>query len=382
MREQIEAYVNGLFADAALTIRNAEVLQEILQHALDRYDDLLAAGKPEQAAYDEAVSGIGDVSELYEHKPAEGTKTPQAFPAPPDRPDPTPAAPAKKKKLPGWAIALICAGAALFVLAALSLAVLGLLKPTVGGYTYDHAGSYETLARTGFGSGEQTDPAAAGLDGIDEIEIHWLSGSVYLAESDTDRILLQEDYTGDNDDYRMRYAVQDGRLVIQPCRSRASTIGLPEKTLTVFLPKTLTLDEVTVETVSADVELLGGQTGELCVTTTSGGILGPGIRAESYTFGTVSGGVRLSSLPADGSSIECESVSGDMSLSCAACPKDVELDSVSGSLTLTLPAGSQYSLVFDSVSGQAITTGFTPGSGASCSISAETVSGDLELRAP
>ena len=52
MREQIQAYVNGLFADAALTIRNAEVQQEILQHTLDRYDDLIAAGKSEQEAYD------------------------------------------------------------------------------------------------------------------------------------------------------------------------------------------------------------------------------------------------------------------------------------------------------------------------------------------
>ena len=70
MREQIKVYVNGLFKDAALTIRNAEVQQEILQHTLDRYDDLIAAGKSEQEAYDEAVGGIGDVSELYEHKQA------------------------------------------------------------------------------------------------------------------------------------------------------------------------------------------------------------------------------------------------------------------------------------------------------------------------
>ena len=43
MREQIKVYVDGLFKDAALTIRNAEVQQEILQHTLDRYDDLIAA---------------------------------------------------------------------------------------------------------------------------------------------------------------------------------------------------------------------------------------------------------------------------------------------------------------------------------------------------
>lgn len=72
MREKISVYVDELFSDAALTIRNAEVQQEILQHTLDRYDDLIAAGKSEQEAYDEAVGGIGDVSELYEHKQAAG----------------------------------------------------------------------------------------------------------------------------------------------------------------------------------------------------------------------------------------------------------------------------------------------------------------------
>ena len=126
MREQIQAYVNGLFADAALTIRNAEVRQEILQHTLDRYDDLVASGKPEQEAYDEAVAGIGDVSELYEHKPAEkqaeAPKSARDFPAPPAAPYAAPAAPAKKKKFPGWAIALICAAVVLLAVLVLNFA--------------------------------------------------------------------------------------------------------------------------------------------------------------------------------------------------------------------------------------------------------------------
>ena len=36
MKEQIEAYIDSLFAGAALTVRNAELRQEILQHTLDR----------------------------------------------------------------------------------------------------------------------------------------------------------------------------------------------------------------------------------------------------------------------------------------------------------------------------------------------------------
>ena len=118
MREQIKVYVDGLFKDAALTIRNAEVQQEILQHTLDRYDDLIAAGKSEQEAYDEAVGGIGDVSELYEHKQAAEKPKKRDFPAPPT-PDAVSTAPqsGRKKKLPGWAIALICVGVAAAILA-------------------------------------------------------------------------------------------------------------------------------------------------------------------------------------------------------------------------------------------------------------------------
>lgn len=101
MREKISVYVDELFSDAALTIRNAEVQQEILQHTLDRYDDLIAAGKSEQEAYDEAVGGIGDVSELYEHKQAAEEPKKRDFPAPPT-PDAVSTAPqsGRKKKLP------------------------------------------------------------------------------------------------------------------------------------------------------------------------------------------------------------------------------------------------------------------------------------------
>ena len=69
MREQIKVYVNGLFKDAALTIRNAEVQQEILQHTLDRYDDLIAAGKTPEAAYRLAIMGIGDINEILGRAP-------------------------------------------------------------------------------------------------------------------------------------------------------------------------------------------------------------------------------------------------------------------------------------------------------------------------
>ena len=66
MREQLEQYVNLLFAGAA----DAEdIKQEILQNTLDRYDDLVAQGKVPEAAYRLAIAGIGDINEILGTKP-------------------------------------------------------------------------------------------------------------------------------------------------------------------------------------------------------------------------------------------------------------------------------------------------------------------------
>lgn len=384
MREKISIYVEGLFSDAALTIRNAEVQQEILQHALDRYDDLIAAGKSEQEAYDEAVGGIGDVSELYEHKQAAEKPKKRDFPAPPT-PDAVSTAPqtGRKKKLPGWAIALICVGVAAAILALnfAGQAAFGVLRAGER-YIYDNANSYEMLDRSGFGSGEQSATASEPLIDITEIEIHWLTGDVYLVESDTDGVTFQEDYTGSNEDYRMRYKVSNGKLTIQPCKSKLfGSIDLPRKALTVFLPDTLTLDKITVETVSADVELMGGSVDTLSINTTSGNITGPGLSAKEYELGTVSGDISLTALPAGSSAIDCETVSGEVRISCTAHPDEIDFNSVSGNLRLTLPKGScRYTLDFSTVSGDRDTDRFISGGDETCDITAETVSGNVELQ--
>lgn len=61
MREQLIQYVNLLFSGA----QDAEDIRlEILQNTLDRYDDMIAAGKVPEAAYRLAISGIGDIREI------------------------------------------------------------------------------------------------------------------------------------------------------------------------------------------------------------------------------------------------------------------------------------------------------------------------------
>lgn len=61
MREQLEKYVELLFAGNP---GSEDMKQEILQNTLDKFDDYIAQGKSEEAAYRLAISGIGDISEI------------------------------------------------------------------------------------------------------------------------------------------------------------------------------------------------------------------------------------------------------------------------------------------------------------------------------
>ena len=63
MEEKLRAHMDELFRNAVPTEQTREIKEEILQNITDKYHDLLAEGKSEQAAYQIAISGIGDLDE-------------------------------------------------------------------------------------------------------------------------------------------------------------------------------------------------------------------------------------------------------------------------------------------------------------------------------
>ena len=77
MREKLISYVNLLFAGNEDC---DEIRQEILQNTLDRFDDLVAEGKPAEAAYRLAIGGIGDINEILGQESAPTRR--DASPAP------------------------------------------------------------------------------------------------------------------------------------------------------------------------------------------------------------------------------------------------------------------------------------------------------------
>lgn len=79
MQDKLRSYMDSLFQDAPETHRAVELKEEILQNLTDKYNDLIAEGKNEEAAYNIAVAGIGDISELIENL-KEDVHMPQRYP--------------------------------------------------------------------------------------------------------------------------------------------------------------------------------------------------------------------------------------------------------------------------------------------------------------
>lgn len=65
MNERIQEYVRELFEDAPRTKKAMELQEEIAANLNDKYNDLVASGMAPNDAYNAAVAGVGDVSEMF-----------------------------------------------------------------------------------------------------------------------------------------------------------------------------------------------------------------------------------------------------------------------------------------------------------------------------
>jgi len=64
MEDKLRRYVDSLFEETTPTRKSVELKEEMIQNLNDKYQDLISEGKTNEAAYNIAVAGIGDISEL------------------------------------------------------------------------------------------------------------------------------------------------------------------------------------------------------------------------------------------------------------------------------------------------------------------------------
>lgn len=225
-------------------------------------------------------------------------------------------------------------------------------------------GSYSNFSRYTVGNG-----TAANVSSID---VEWVNGQVNLEYTDGNEISFQEQTDYDlesNEDVKMRWYLDGTTLKIKYAKSGAKIVDNLRKTLRVTVPNGTALQELDVETVSANID---------CT-----------VNARSADFETVSGKINFSNAVVT-SNLKFETVSGDVKYSAQTLPSEIDAETVSGNMLFTLPLNSSFRVEFDSVSGNfnpdasfaGVQTGkfYTVGSGTTL-IGAETVSGNLTITA-
>lgn len=148
--------------------------------------------------------------------------------------------------------------------------------------------------------------------GVTKIDIKWTAGQVYLRPGDGENIEFLEasDQRLDSKSC-LSYQIEDGKLTIRYIAGLRTDAA---KDLTVFLPESLkgTLEELDVETASAEVLL-------------------EDVRVEK---------------------LDVETVSGYVVLSPTIFPQELDMETTSGDIDLFLPASDSFALKWKTVSGQ------------------------------
>ncbi len=327
MEERLKKHLDSLFAGAPDTEKMSEIKEEILQNTIDRYSDLIAEGKTEEEAYNTAIGGIGDLSQII----------------------------GDRRK--------------------------------------------NNVDEDGFSVGE------ANIGGnISSLEINWVSGSVKVEVYDGNETVLRE--TGyRNESERLRFKVSNGRLTVRFAKRFYNSFRNLSKDLTVKLPRSIAsglkelkiesvsarvsagdvkADDLNVESVSGNIDIANISAAKSYVKNVSGKVTLSNLISESIYANNVSGGTEISS---NASRIDCESISGCITVSTKKTPQKAKFHSVSGCITLSMPEESGFTAKLGSVSGRissdfACTTEgkkFICGDGKS-EISAETISGCLNIR--
>ena len=225
-------------------------------------------------------------------------------------------------------------------------------------------------------------------EGITALDIDWVAGDVKIMVTDGEEIVVTEHVDrGIPAEYALQLEADD------TLRIRYSNdvwgIDMPEKDLTVLLPRTVAenLTAVDLSGVSADFAV-----DRLTV-------------RDAFSFDTASGKLKTEALTATGAKADVNSVSGDIELDGSFrevkagstsgeidlmlrnAPAAVEVSTVSGEVDVELPAGTGFTLDYSTVSGElecdfpltkSVDGKFVCGDGA-CRMEIGTTSGSLSV---
>lgn len=210
---------------------------------------------------------------------------------------------------------------------------------------------------------------------ISAVNISWISGKVEIVNHDEDTVSFSEAANQTlTDALTMRYWLDESTLRIQFCASGQGNATNLEKTLTLALPASLKLDQLTIQTTSSTVVTDALSVRSADVGSTSGSIKLSLTNLKTAVLGTTSGRIALT-VDGDMDSLSMGSTSGELSLMVNGAVDTLDMGTTSGSVTAVV--SSAVTAKLSSTSGDITLT-----ADRADKLELGAVSGSLTLRLP
>ncbi|MBP1737177.1 MAG: hypothetical protein H6Q60_1058 [Oscillospiraceae bacterium] len=396
IRDNIRDAIESLLVDAVDSAAKSEVIDELTDTLCAKYEDLLAQGMDEDSAFDQVLSGIGDVDELVAFINASAAQESQSH-------FDFDAAFQGFEQIMGQVKSAInqakepIKDAFHQAKGPIKDAVhqaKGPIKDAVNqakgpvmdavhqakGPIKDAAKEFtENIRKVGHdfnaatrSHGQYRYDRSISSDGIRGIDIHTTSGDVTVGFSEDDNIYIVEwTKTPLEEDHQAEVTVRpDGVLCVSQGRSAASSIffgwGMLNSDLEIFLPRKnwsfvrvntssgdidfgpgISLDSLSVRTGSGDLSCQAAACGALTTHTISGDVNCSGVTGTVSAEST-SGDILLAGTPTQ---VSAKMISGDLNLRCGSMPQSLDAATVSGDLRVAIPENDGFSIRYRKVSG-------------------------------
>ena len=222
-----------------------------------------------------------------------------------------------------------------FVLAIFTFSGCGLISGNLWtDVSYDNESAYT------IGGGEIA-------ESISDIEVKWADDSVTVAYYDGTSIKIEESADKEIEEkLTLRYLVENGKLTVQFATNGRHDIRGLNKKLNVLIPTGVTLNKLTIKSVSGNVNSTVA-VAQLFVNTVGGNVT-----AESVIGGasvnTISGNIDVTS---SGLGFQVASVSGNIKLTLSENLTQANISSASGTIDLSLPESLGFKLTFSKLGG-------------------------------
>lgn len=276
-------------------------------------------------------------------------------------------------------IRIILFSLAIVILVGILLAGIGLKMYSVD---FSFRGDSDRAIQDGTISSQGNVPASQ----IRDIEIDWVAGSITIAaDGNSDQISFCE-YGNDDPDHQMVWKQEGDTLSIQYEKSKVYVgvqVGSPAKDLVITVPTGWECDSLELDAASAEVDVKDLTIREVDFDGASGICSFENCVVTELDMDTASGDITFSG-EVTGVTVSAMSAACDLHLTNV--PRQIDLDTMSGDLELTLPQDCGFTVSNDALSGEFVSDFETTSSNGHhvhgdgrCRINIDSMSGNVSI---